>query len=697
MDLVENEAGGAVSLWGMVAWCWEPTDVTGRRLAAVGLVATGAATQVEVAAGFGVDDATLRRWSRSWEAGGTDALAPERRGPKGPTKLDEDKVAEIRSARREGLSMEAVAIATGVSLNSVSRVLRGDDPARPASPPPPATAPAPGADLVALARPEPRTAERQAARAGLLAGAPPVLCEGASLPMAGALLVLPALVATGVLDAARQVYQSGRAAFYGLSSLFLAVAFSTLVGEPRAEGLSRLDPVDLGRLLGLDRAPEMSTMRRRMQALARLGRSGALVFALARHHLAAHADTCGIFYVDGHVRAYHGAARLPKAHLSRMRLAMPATVDTWICDGDGDGVLVWTGVPGACLGGELRRATAEIRSLVGPEARPVIAFDRGGWSPRLFAELTEAGFHILTYRKGTIVEEPRPAFSAHEVTDATGRTTTWWLADREVTLEYKQAKVTKNFACRQVTRLDPETGHQTQIITTITNLSALEVAKAMFSRWRQENFFRSMGPRFGLDALDSYAKVPDDASRSVPNPAKAKARAKVAAARSSIAAAESSEGRASLDGGRSATDQAEMAQAFAEARAELAGLEAEARAVPARVRLGELHPDAVAFCPERKRIHDAIRMATFNAESSLARLLGPHYARADDEARSLLREAFRGPADLQIAGDELHVRLNPLSAPRRSRAIAGLCAELNTSETIYPGTKLRLVYSVKDA
>ncbi|MCL6091748.1 MAG: hypothetical protein M1435_02180 [Actinobacteria bacterium] len=88
-------------------------------------------------------------------------------------------------------------------------------------------------------------------------------------------------------------------------------------------------------------------------------------------------------------------------------------------------------------------------------------------------------------------------------------------------------------------------------------------------------------------------------------------------------------------------------------------------------------------------------MATYNAASSLAALLASHFRRAEDEARTLLFEAFRSPADMEVVGDDLHVRLEPLSEPRRSRAIAGLCEELNATGTIYPGTKLRLVYSVK--
>ncbi|MEX1165256.1 MAG: putative transposase, partial [Nitriliruptor sp.] len=64
--------------------------------------------------------------------------------------------------------------------------------------------------------------------------------------------------------------------------------------------------------------------------------------------------------------------------------------------------------------------------------------------------------------------------------------------------------------------------------------------------------------------------------------------------------------------------------------------------------------------------------------------------------RSLLREAFTLAGDLQIADGRLHVTLNPASAPRRTRALAALCEQLNDTETVYPGTDLVLRYTVKD-
>jgi hypothetical protein len=211
-----------------------------------------------------------------------------------------------------------------------------------------------------------------------------------------------------------------------------------------------------------------------------------------------------------------------------------------------------------------------------------------------------------------------------------------------------------------------------------------------------------MRHRLGLDALDSYAKLADDPARTVPNPAKKVAAKKVREAKAAQARAEAVLAQAVSDGTEGSLAAGEDNRAIAgatepltEAKDVVAKAKAAQAKVPARVALGELHPDAVRSAPERKRPHDAMRMATYHATSSLVAFLGPHYRRAEDEARTLLSEAFRSSADVQVVGDELHVSLEPLSEPRRSRAIAALCDELNATGTICPGTKLRLVYSLK--
>jgi hypothetical protein len=89
-------------------------------------------------------------------------------------------------------------------------------------------------------------------------------------------------------------------------------------------------------------------------------------------------------------------------------------------------------------------------------------------------------------------------------------------------------------------------------------------------------------------------------------------------------------------------------------------------------------------------------MTAYNSESTLTRMLRPHYARAEDEARALLREAMTLSGDPRVIGDTLHVTLDPATAPRRSRALHALCQQLTATETIYPDTQLKIVYSVKD-
>ena len=63
----------------------------------------------------------------------------------------------------------------------------------------------------------------------------------------GLLLALPALEATGLLEAAREVYGRLRDGFYGLTATLLTLVFLALTGEPRAEGATRVPPAALGR------------------------------------------------------------------------------------------------------------------------------------------------------------------------------------------------------------------------------------------------------------------------------------------------------------------------------------------------------------------------------------------------------------------------------------------------------------------
>jgi transposase-like protein len=736
--LLEGPDGAVVFVFGLATFRFATGDQSGRRLAAVQLVTTKIASVAEVASAFGVNEATVWRWKKAFASGGVVGLVRERPGPRRPSKLTETLTARILALDTAGLTLLQIAARTGVSTATV-RVALGrvtsrnqtpaSEPAEPASVVDADAVGEPAADhdqqpgqhldegaggvseLVVLAAPVTRTNERVAARFGELVEAPVVITEGARLPMAGLLLALPALEMTGLLQVATETFPPMRNGFYGLRATLLTAVFMALLREPRAEGATRIRPADLGRLLGLDRAPEVKTLRRKLAELAGHGRGAAVQAALGRHHAATRPDTVGFLYLDGHVRVYSGGRQLPKTHIARMRIAGPATEETWVTDAEGDPVMVMTAAPSQSLAAELARLLPDLRALIGPDRACTVVFDRGGYSPQVFVEVIAAGFDVLTYFKGAWARSGDDTFTTIDFTAPDGTIKAYELAERPIELPVPAQPATdgqpgqpaSTLTLRLIVRRSPG-GHQTPILTNRTDLTAAQLAYRMSARWRQENYFKYAREHFALDALDSYADQPDDLERLVPNPAKAHARQQISDARTQVATAHAeisgaieaatTAARRPGAGGKATVDPT-AGQALSVAHDELATAELASRGTPSHLPLGQVRPGSRLLETETKLLTHAIRMSAYNSESALARLLRPHYTRGEDEARALMREAFTLSGDLQIIGNLLHVRLDPATAPRRSNALAALCVELTDTQTRYPDTDLTLAYSVK--
>jgi hypothetical protein len=711
------DGSGVMWVHGLATFAWDAGDEAGRRLAAVQLHKLKAATQAQVAEAFGVIPVSVWRWEKALAAGGVAGLVPDRKGPRRASKLTPAVVARIRELGGQGLGKAGIAAAAGVSESSVRNVLRpaggdvlgGDAAAGPAAGGQAETAGGQRDMLPVLPDPVARDGERVLARFGLLGeGAAPVFTPGARYPLAGLLLALPALEGTGLLACARATYGRMRDGFYGLEVMLVVLVFLALLREPRAEGATRVSPAALGRVLGLDRAPEVKTIRRKLAELAAAGKAADLIMALARHHAAARPAALGFLYADGHARAYFGTRQVQKMHVARLKFPGPATEETWVTDAAGDPVFMVIAEPSASLAGQLRGLLPQLRQIVGDGRRVTVCFDRGGWSPALFADITGAGFDLLTYRKGPVADLPAPAFTTVAGTDDRGRSHEYELADTTVTLEITEGpRKGEHVTLRQVTRREPASRgaiRQVHTLTSRTDLPAGQVCWRMSSRWREENYFRYARTHFALDALDSYAAVPDDPDRLVPSPAKKAAAARVRRAETAIGAAEASRDASLLDlrspapGHPALLTNQQVNKLNAPVQAaydELEAAEAAAAATPARIRLGDLAPDMVRLDAETKQITHAIRMAAYNTETILARALDGHYARARDEAYALIREALATSGDIHPGPGQLLIRLDPLTAPRRTQALAGLCDHLNQAGCTYPGTDLLLRYEVK--
>jgi len=422
-----------------------------------------------------------------------------------------------------------------------------------------------------------------------------------------------------------------------------------------------------------------------------------------------------VFYVDGHARAYQGGAKIAKTHLSRLRFPAPATVETWVSDASGDPILVVMAEPGASLAMELRRLLPELRRAVGDDRRVLVGFDRGGWSPALFAHMDAAGFDVLTWRKGSAENVDESLFTDLTYVDETGRGHAWRVADTTVDLPTSDAG--EVFTMRQISLTVPgiktsrdtdgqDATRQIHILSTRTDLPVEQVIYQMGSRWRQENYFRFARMHFDLDSHDAYATTDDDPTRMVPNPAKKKAHTKVLAARARYDRALAATDAALLDAvspppGMSVlitnTDHDQLTADLRAAEADLDTAQETHRAIPARLPLGQVNPGQQVLDTQTKLITHAIRIAAFNTATILARAIRIHtsYARAHHEAHALIRQALTGSGDIDPRNGVPTVRLDPLPTQRATTAIAELCEHLTATHTLYPGTNQTLRYEVK--
>lgn len=696
-----------------------------RRVVGANLVLAGLASTVEVVRGLGISRATLHRDRQKLMEEGLLGLATVRRGRQGPTKVTPKLRARAKAAYRQGEAKRAIARQLGVSEGTIRRLLRGE------------RRPQEGSDAVRTAvdaeeivsspdvKPSddealepglargfddweahpPRTtvrdldrrAERVQARFGLLTEASVRFVSGTSLRFVGVLLMLPALVSLGFFQSIEAVYGRLKNGFYGLRHTVMTLSLMLALRLSRAEHLSGVPPAALGRLLGLDRAPEVKTLRRRLSEIAGLGKADRLMRWLGQRLVDHDPEVLGFLYIDGHVRAYFGQRPISKSYVTQRRLAMPAVNDFWVNDAHGEPLLVITGEVTASLSEHVPAVLDHVRELLGPDRRATVVFDRGGWSPKLFKRILKAGFDLLTYRKGRCPRYPVKDFSEHRL-DVEGRTHRYSLRDGLV-------RPGHGLQLRCVVRRK-DSGKQTSIVTNRRDLPAAEVAYRMFERWRQENYFKYAGEEFALDALETYEVEASPAERSVPNPARRALDPKIRALRQQAKTLEAELGRAmdahdehaptSLRDFNNA--QAELRQRLENTRQRLDTLIARRRRLPRRVALSETLPPGetpVQLAVEHKHFMNIAKMAVYRAETGLYRLLEPHYRRNEHEGRALLREAFRSSGSLDVDQGLLRVTLDPLSAPRRTRAIAHLCGELNTLNTRIPGTSLRLCFAVQ--
>ena len=543
-----------------------------------------------------------------------------------------------------------------------------------------------------------RDTDRVLASNGKLLEAEPSFSANEGVRHAGALLALPVLASLGVLDAGKKVYGSLQKGFYGLHAILLALAFMALLRIKTPEQLKGRSPGDLGIILGLDRFPEVKTLRRKLKEMGLRNKAGDFVSFLARRWTALDKDTIGFVYIDGHVRPYHGRKhKLPKTHVARRRLCMPATTDFWVNDEDCEPLFFVTAKANDSLLSILENEViANLKALAGEGQRVTLIFDREGWSPKRFEKWFNAGIDVITYRKGRYSCWSQDCFIETK-SHVGGKPVKYLLGERSV-------KLRKNFWMREVRRLCDD-GHQTSVMTTRQDLDFERIAHRMFSRWNQENYFRYMREEYAIDHLVTNEVEQAEVERLVSNPDKKEKRKAIAKLKRQLEtlkreyadkALKNDEARRPTMRGFNIANAGDKRNLL-NLEKEIETSQSQLKQMPDKIAVKHLlaEHEIVRLETDRKMLTDAIKMSCYRAETALLNLMGPHFARNKDEGRAFLKSVFQQPAD--IIPDEDHgvisVNFHTMSNPRSNLALKKLCTIINQQAYIYPGTRLKLVFN----
>lgn len=550
------------------------------------------------------------------------------------------------------------------------------------------------------------TMDRVAASIGAIGSAPLSFTPCADIPSGGVLMSLPALLAVGFLSHTKDFFQ-WKKGYYTLETIFLLLAFMALCRIKTIESLRYCAPGEWGKLLGLDRIPEVRTLRKKIKALSVGDQPEKWNARLCSEWMEADPESAGTLYIDGHVRVYHGhRTMLPRHYVARQRLCLRAETDYWVNAMDGQPFFVITKTVDPGLLHTLRndivpRLVAEVPGQPSLTENPLLhrftlVFDREGYSPDFLIEMKRDRIACLTYSKYQGEDWPRDEFKPAKVLFSNGNIVEMKLAERGVHLSGK-------LWVREIRKLT-DSNHQTSMLSTDYISDIAPVAAAMFSRWSQENFFKYMREQYNLDHLVEYNLTHVSDTIRVVNPEYRSLDSRIRSKAAVLSRKLAQFGALSLEGeidprkvGGYLKKKADMQEDIKSLQVEIDVIKEKRKNIAHHIGVSDLPEEGrfKSLSAQSKHLIDTVKMVSYRAETAMAHILRERMSRNDD-ARSLIRAVYRTEADLLPDHEKgiLTVRLHHLANRSSDDAICYLCDELNATETVFPGTKLRIFYEL---
>jgi hypothetical protein len=543
--------------------------------------------------------------------------------------------------------------------------------------------------------------------------------EQIDLSCAGVLLSLPALLSNGLLTHTQDFKLNN--VYYSEEMIFLCLAFLSLLRVKNINQANTIPCGELGRVLGLDRIPEVKTLRNRIAQFTKKGNVEEWSAKLSQGWMNASPGLAGVLYIDGHVNIYYGhATSMPKRYVSRVRLCMSGSTDYWVNDKTGQPFFVVSEAINSGMIEQIKtsilpRLEKEVPNQPTEEAllqnpllhKLMIVYDRECYSVDFFHYLWEKRVAVCTYNKNVKDKWPEGDFIEYETIQEDGTTEKIKLSEKTITLKNDDKQNPKEVTCREIRKLS-KSGHQTSILTTNWTLGIVAIGLYMFARWCQENFFKYMTENFDIDGLVSYTKEIISDTKMLVNPAYKQLESGLKSLNGKLSKQktlfanmtlkEEPEKGKKLE--RSIAKKAEIHEEIKGLEAQIITIKDKKKNVDRKITFASL-PQTEKFSNAinvRKHFMDNIKMIAYRAETGMYNMIKNRLSHPD-EGRKLLQLIYTSDADLipDYTNKTLTVKLHNLNYRRDDKVVQYLCEKLNETETEFPGTDLKIIYQLVTA
>jgi transposase len=708
------------------------TDRRSFRMFTAQLCHQGACTQAQIVRAFGVSKNSVLRSIRRIREKGVEGFYRPRRG-RGSSVMTLEVIARAQRLLDLGCTRREVAKELGVKYETLRKTIEkgrlreappvsdgeapqkvgsSEDGSLPSDKSARSDADAEAGEEMGIACTRP--CERVLAAFGLLPGGATTQFQPCrDVSFGGVLCALPALEENGLFSHLEKLpVLSG---YYMKLHVIILLSYMALCRLKAVERMQYESPGELGKLMGLDRIPEVRCLRKKLSQLSEDQAPERWAAVLSEHWMQQAPELAGTLYVDGHVRLYHGKkTQLPRRYVARQRLCLRGTTDYWVNDALGQPFFsverpIDHGLLEALRNDLVPRLLREVPhqpSAQELEANPhlsrfVIVFDREGYSPAFFREMWQQHrIACVTYHKYPKETWPESWFTETQLTMPAGEVVSMKLAEMGSWIGDRR----EGLWVREVRKLTSR-GHQTSLVTTAYGQLGADTAGKLFSRWSQENFFGYMMEHFAIDALNEYrTEAIEGTNRPVVNPARRELDRQHRSLKTKLTQRQARFAALTLHPEAEGSEIKQWEQQKAELQEEIEGLERELAALKDRMASTPKHlawddlPEEHKFerlAPSRRRLTDTVKLVAYRAETALAMILREELSHAE-EARSLVRDLLRTDADIypDEAAGVLEVRVHSMATPRFSRAVQHLLDHLNAAEFTYPATNIRLRYTL---